>query len=187
MGRVKMIESADYGISYFNHLCEEAGVETYVPGQTYRLVAHTLYNRDFYSAVPGDDNRIEDALALRQEFRDIAGLPSSELDFPPSCLEVLLALAKRIENDIMGDESEIDRTQEWFFMILTNLGLDKYWDEAYSFAADYEMKEILEHFLDRKYGKDGKYCAFPCEIRSKKLEDVELWFQMQHYLDQKVL
>ena len=91
-----------------------------------------LYDIPFRYSHHLDKNRVDDAEQLRFEFlRDFD--ERAHFDSPISVLEVLVALAKRCEDNIMHDPDYGDRTHEWFWEMITNLGLDgmknRYFDE----------------------------------------------------------
>ena len=84
-------------------------------------------------------------------FRWSSGIPldmTSDEDIPASVFEVMVALAMRIEADIMHDTEYGDRTSLWFGHMIASLGLaecnDANYDEAY-------VSSVLERFMDRCY------------------------------------
>ena len=129
---------------------------------SYDKLFNKMFDTEFrYS--PIDKNRAFDGVYLRYVYADAEGmdekLAEKEFDiFPCSVLEALVALARRCEEDIMGDSNIYgDRTGQWFWEMLDNIGLTKYNDSNYD---DREVSDILDHFMDREYGPHGEYCAF---------------------------
>ena len=92
---------------------------------------------------------------------------------------MILGLAYRCE-DIMSDPAVGDRTVQWFWRMITNLGLggmtDNNFDEE---AAD----RIVERFLDRRYTHDGHGGLFVVPHAEEDLRDVSTWTQMLWYLN----
>jgi len=138
---------------------------------------------DFYWSVPNDGNRIEDGLKLRELFMQRHDF--FVLDFPCSVLEVLIGLALRME-DNLADPSKGDRTAEWFWEMIANLGLDQFHDQNYQEAGgDTNVGYILRTFMDRTYTRRGEGSLFPSSRRSgRNLQRVELWYQLMAYLEE---
>mgnify|MGYP003235589453 FL=1 len=93
---------------------------------------------------------------------------------------MILALAIRCEETIMDDPSIGDRTQQWFWGMITNLGLGSMTDSRFDRDA---ANDILERFLDREYEPDGKGGLFTVRNCDSDLRDVEIWYQMCWYLN----
>ena len=73
-----------------------------------------------------------------------------------------------------------DRTRQWFWEMLANLGLSTVTDERY----DREfVDEILQIFLDREYKPDGRGGLFVIKNCDRDLRDVEIWYQMCWHLN----
>ena len=51
----------------------------------------------------------------------------------------------------------------------------------------FEMDEILNIWLERRYDEDGKGNIFPLKDPIKDQKTVEIWYQMQSYLLEKNL
>ena len=147
----------------------------------HKLLGH-LYDKDFYWILPMDENRYEDGLALREVYLDgrdyVEGMSYRE----PSCsiLEMMIALAVRMENSIMEDEEEGDRTRLWFWYMVDCLGLSEFYDENYS---EGQVEDILDTFLERMYRPDGYGGLFYVERDDIDMTKVEIWYQMCYFLD----
>jgi len=151
-----------------------------------------LHQKIFRWFVHNDDNRCEDGIALRYEFINTLGLDENHLEvkyfLAGNCtvLELLVALAKRI-NDYMYDlNPNHDDTAKWFFEMLTNLRVIKFKGTSLSGMDEVEIDDILENFMDRTYDYYGTGSLFPIEKRPKKdMSTVEIWYQLMEYLNQK--
>ena len=140
-----------------------------------------LYSAEFFWVIPRDKNRASDGLDLRDRYERETGL-YADLYGPCNCLELFVALAIRCENELMYDPDFGDRTEQWFWMILENLGLDR--EDNLHFDFD-ETDDILYRFMNREYGIGGKYCAFPCKKSLSVLKKMELAYQMNYFLKEK--
>lgn len=150
-----------------------------------RKIITLLHNIEFRYSIPMDANREEDGIDLRYRFITEVGIPKnyqevySYLDGPCSVLEMMIALAIRCEESIMDDPDIGDRTSEWFWLMMKNLGLDYMSDRKF----DRDIaEEKISIFLDRKYKRNGEGGLFVVNGR-RDLRKVEIWYQMCWYLD----
>lgn len=150
-----------------------------------RKIITLLHNIEFRYSIPMDANREEDGIDLRYRFITEVGIPKNYqevyayLDGPCSVLEMMIALAIRCEESIMDDPDIGDRTSEWFWLMMKNLGLDYMSDRKF----DREIaEEKISIFLDRKYKRNGEGGLFVVNGR-RDLRKVEIWYQMCWYLD----
>lgn len=151
--------------------------------KSYRKLFNRLHNIEFYYIIEMDSNRAEDGINLRYRFcyekECNAAMIASYLDTQScSVLEMLIALAVRCEEHIMGDSDIGDRTSYWFWTMIANLNLDFMDDENYdSKYIDY----VIEKFMNREYKKNGEGGLFVVDNRD--LRSVEIWYQMCLYID----
>lgn len=169
---------------YFHWLRDQ--VEMTDSDYSYFFLAQALYSKKFYSIIPNDDNRAVDGVSLRQRFAEEAGRNAHEiLDGPCSVLEMLFALAERIDG-LMADINNTNKTVKWFWELLKNLGLNKFSDDVYyDLNGNDEIERILNVFLSRTYKRNGKGGLFPLSEHYKSIKDqrkVEIWYQMNQYL-----
>ena len=150
-----------------------------------RKIITLLHNTEFRYSIPMDANREEDGIDLRYRFITEVGIPKNYqevyayLDGPCSVLEMMIALAIRCEESIMDDPDIGDRTSEWFWLMMKNLGLDYMSDRKF----DRDIaEEKISIFLDRKYKRNGEGGLFVVNGR-RDLRKVEIWYQMCWYLD----
>ena len=162
---------------YFRWLCQIIRVDE----QTlyWMEVLRALSVTEFVVKLPKDDNRIGDAIELRREF-------GGYIRGPVSVLEVLIALARRGETEIMHDPDLGDRTSRWFWTMIFNLGLDEF---AYPGSLDdpkndLKFMKIMENFMERGYGRDGNGGIFLARARNIDMRRTELWDQMCYYFDE---
>jgi hypothetical protein len=144
--------------------------------ETYNNLFMDLYSRDFTWTIPGDANRAADGLKLRERlgFNDILQ------EKPCSILEMLVALANRIETDLMYNPEEGDRTAQWFWEMIVNMNLgsqsDRNYDPAY-------VNSCVEIFIRREYDADGGNGGiFVLDNPRNDLRKTEIWYQAMWYL-----
>ena len=152
-----------------------------VGGQRFRKLLIHLHNREFIFTIANDDNRADDGINLRYRFGyDILDHPREELGGPCSMFEMLLALAIRCEETIMDDPLYGDRTAQWFWRMIVNLGLGSMLDENY----DREYIDfVVDRFINHEYepnGKGGLFTVNNCEYDFRK---IEISFQLLRYLN----
>lgn len=151
--------------------------------EQYSKLLFALYSTDFYWIIPRDKNRALDGLDLRDHFEEETGM-SCDKSGPCSCFEMIFALAIRCENELMYmyDPDAGDQTERWFWMIIENLALD-YYDDPY-FDED-EVREILDRFMNRDYGSNLEFCAFPVSNDIPNYEKIELAYQLNYFIKEK--
>ena len=123
-----------------------------------------LYIKEYYYILEADKNRLTDGLKLRENYvfetRDL-----ERMDLPISVLEVLIALAQRISDDISGEND----TAFWFNEMLKNLGLID------GIITDDKIVSILDIWLERTFASDGHGSPFPLKHPRKNMRKCELW------------
>lgn len=168
--------------SYYHWLCDLAGVS--VDGCNYHLLLKELYNKKFYWSVPNDDNRAYEGKNLREKFCDEENLRFDFISFDDevSMLELILGLAYRCDW-ILSDNTNNITISEWFWKILSNVGLDLFDDsQFYEVGGALKIDNILDKIIKRTYSKTGEGGLFPLKRAKKDQRKVELWYQMCRYL-----
>lgn len=150
---------------------------------SYVKLMRYLDETEFRYSIKKDVNRALDGVSLRRRFaHDIRrdGIDNYYLDGPCSVLEMMLALAIRMEEDIMDDPSRGDRTGQWFWQMINNLGLGSMTDDRFD---EEEVRFAVNKLLDRYYDRDGAGGLFRVRGCKKDMRRVEIWVQMLWYLD----
>ncbi len=148
---------------------------------SFRELLRHLHDTEFIFTIPRDVNRAEDGINLRYRFScDKAGFEEMYLKGPCSVLEMMVALAIRCEIDIMDEPQIGDRTSQWFWGMIVNLGLGSMSDDRYDEAY---VTDVLERFLHRDYEADGRGGLFRIRNTDRDLRSVEIWYQLCWYLD----
>lgn len=151
----------------------------------YDMLLYHLYSTEFYYIIPMDANRAADGEDLRIRFAHEVGYTEHKvkeaISRPCSVLEMITALAIRIEAEIMGEIEIGDETSKWFWGMIVNLGLSDFTDA--NFNAD-EVDTIVYRFLERQYEKDGEGGLFYLNHCKRDIRKIEIWYQMCWYLDE---
>ena len=153
----------------------------------YRKLLMFLHSTEFVYSVPMDGNRADNGLDLRYKFacRHTASYGHSAdsifnaITGPCSVLEMMIALSIKCE-EFMDDPSIGDRTTQWFWGMVVNLGLGAMSDDR--FDSD-KVRHIVNCFLTRKYQPNGEGGLFTVRNTPRDLRQVEIWHQMCWYLD----
>lgn len=171
---------------YFEWLCGFVIGGVYTEKRTYDLLLQHLHQRSFTYTIALDGNRAADGEDLRYRFAEDCGCSDSEIAVSIdirccSILEMMVALAVRIEEHIMTNSKYGNRTSQWFWDMIRSLGL---WDMTDHNFDENRVDDILDHFLDRDYDPDGHGGLFTVPNPSKDMRGVEIWYQMCMYLDE---
>ena len=155
------------------------------PSVSYRKLLGYLNRVEFTYRIRRDADRAFDGMALRHRF----ALMREEYDYdmvmdflygPCTVFEMILALAIRCEEGIMSDPKYGDRTSQWFWKMIVNLGLGGMTDLLYD---KYAVEKIVGDFLERRYEPNGRGGLFVIKNTDQDLRKVEIWKQMMWYLD----
>ena len=166
---------------YFEWLCEVVDSKRFSKHVSYRKLLMHLHNIEFTWFIPYDDNRADDGIMLRRKYA-LARHDEELSDYisgPCSVLEMMAALAIRCEESIMDDTLFGNRTGQWFWGMIRNLGLSPMNDS--NFDAEF-VDDVIARFLNREYEPDGKGGLFTIKNCDHDLRTVEIWRQLSWYL-----
>ena len=175
---------------YFEWLCdiiEDSKDENiYLPDFVKML--RKLYETKFYWVIDRDISRAHDGLYMRIRFEEDTGVSRYELDdqLVEDCtvFEMLVALSRRLEYDLLRVLRYGDRTGKWFWMMIKNLGLDEC-DNYNYFSTDVE--DILEKFMNREYFEDGTEGALFHSFSGKaNFRTTEIWRQADIWIVENI-
>lgn len=175
----------DVSNEYFDWLSNLVCEKRYSKQVSYRKLLMYLHNTEFRYSIPRDQNRAEDGVDLRYQFALSQGYENSVdpildcLEGPCSVLETMIALSICCEN-IMDDPNVGNRTGQWFWGMVVNLGLGSMSDNNFDRRF---VDESIARFLDREYEPDGKGGLFRIRNCDCDLRTVEIWYQLCWYLD----
>lgn len=166
---------------YFQWLCRLIDMERWSKDMRYELLLAHLHNIEFTWIIQMDSNRADDGIQLRRRYalhHDDMSL-QGYLSGPCSVLEMLVALALRCEEWIMDDDQIGNRTGQWFWGMIHNLGLTPMIDK--DFDRDV-VDDVIARFLNREYAPDGRGGLFTVRNCIRDVRKVEIWTQLSWYL-----
>jgi hypothetical protein len=170
-----------------NYLCFLYDIVRDSNHEDYRILLDRLHSIPFRVVVDRDSNRLQDGVDLRLYFCKKCGLELesiNELDGECSVLEMMVALARRMENDILWDPDYGDRTPIWFWQMIDNLGLSSCTDENYDDETDDKVVHTIDILVSRHYFADGFGGLFPLKHATVDQRKVEIWYQMHAFLQE---
>ena len=169
---------------YFEWLSDLVCEKRYSKQVSYDLLLEHLHSTEFRYSIPNDYNRAHNGIALRYSFALSHGYDdeyvTDVLRGPCSVLEMMIAVAIYCEEHIMDDPRYGNRTGQWFWGMIVNLGLGAMIDRR--FDSQY-VDDVLNRFLDREYEPDGRGGLFTIHNSPRDLRDVEIFTQMCWHLD----
>ena len=168
---------------YFEWMFDLVCGDRYADGYSYSKLLTYLHSIEFTYIISRDADRAEDGIDLRDRYAyeaDITRFNKRSLG-PCSVLEMMIALAIRCEEQIMDDTAYGDRTAQWFWRMINNLGLGGMTDSRFD---DYYVEETIDIFLQRKYYINGQGGLFIVKHTDCNLQHVDIWTQMLWNLDE---
>lgn len=165
---------------YYVWLLYKAGIDDQVKDRYSKLLS-TLFNVAFIPSKDFDCNRVNDGIDLRSSFDMTSGTNVSSLlaSRPCSMLEMMVALACRVEHDIMYDGVE-DKTHIWFMKMLESLCLMDQYDE--NFSESY-VSGVLDVFNTCQYRPDGLGGLVFIPNYDGDMRELDIWSQMNIYVN----
>ena len=166
---------------YFEWMYDLVCNDMYAEDISYRKLLMHLHSTEFIFVLPMDENRAVDGVSLRYRFalwQDQEEL-AEYLDGPCTVLEMMVALALRCEENIMGDLEIGERTYQWFWNMITSLGLGSMSDARFNKR---QVNAAIDKFLYREYEPDGRGGLFTIKHTTRDLRDIEIWLQLNEYL-----
>lgn len=173
---------------YFNWMYNLVCNDHYYKKLSYRKLLTFLHDTEFVYILPMDENRAVDGVDFRFRFGYECGYTRDTIEQylgsrPCSILEMMIALAFRVEEHIMDDNSFGNRTGQWFWNMIVSLGLghmsDINFDEKY-------CEQIILRFLNREYKPNGDGGLFTIEGCKYDMRTVDIWCQCMWYLNEFV-
>lgn len=169
---------------YFNWLVKKVYPEG---NDAYYHLLRFLFERQFNFLMPNDGNRAEDGIDLRYRFGNAYSISDPEIcgvldQEPCSMLEMMVALALRVDEQIFDPQDDEDEATRFFVSMLGSLGLFKYSDEHFDIR---EVDRIIRRFENRTYERNGRGGLFYIQNCREDMRTLEIWYQMMLYLNQR--
>lgn len=147
---------------------------------SYKKLLSTLHNIEFKYFIDYDENRAADGIEMRWRYVCEGGNKAIlKWKEPCTVLEMILGLAYQMEY-IMDDPILDYKVGHWFWIMISNLELDRMTDSKFNKNEVYGRIFI---FLERKYEPNGEGNIIKIDNTDTDLRDVEIWWQMCWYLD----
>lgn len=150
---------------------------------SYKSLFSFLHNVEFIFSIENDLNRAMDGVDLRYRYSleiDDYSIMKILEDTPCSVLEMMVALAIRCEETIMDNTYYGDRTSQWFWAMMHNLGIDYMRDGRFN---EEIAEDVIFKFLHREYEPDGQGGLFYIRDCRDDLRNEEIWTQLCWYLE----
>ena len=158
-----------------------------IKGSYYTELLKELYDIPFN--VPRfdiDKSREVDGLNLRKEFSEATKYSFDIHERPCSFLEMLIAMAKKLDNDVLFETKYGDRTLDWFWMFIELLELSQATDDHWNYSWKKYVDSKCEIVKTRQYQRDGKGGMFYIPWREEDMRGESLWRQLMWYVDENV-
>lgn len=170
---------------YFEWMYDLVCGERFAESISYRRLLTFLHDVEFVYFIPYDENRAAEGIALRYRYCLVHDCKELEwcLTGPCSVLEMMLALAIRCEENIMDDPSMGDRTSQWFWNMITNMGLGGMYDTNFD---EQLVTDVVDRFLRREYEPDGRGGLFRVKDWDRDMRTAEIWHQLMAYINSMV-
>lgn len=174
--------------TYFQWLCDLVHCEK--KEKSYYKLLKIMFDTEFLVKNKNDINRMVDGCELKTDYFCECNIKEED-KFPGSCsiLEMIIGISKRMMFELArdGDDDE-SYFYHYFWEILDNLHLTWYDDKKMEWNPGQNtvrIEEILRILNERKYQKNGEGGMFPLRNPSKNQKRVEIWYQMQEYINEK--
>lgn len=147
-----------------------------------------LHNIEFTWSIERDENRAGDGMELRDNYNIPIEISHNEnllieefMNRSCSVLEMLIGLAIRVDDEFLGDPAE-PHPEEFFWEMIKNLELDNYPNRRFDY---YKIKNKIQKWLDRDFTRKGSGGLFPVYNDDRDQRDLEIWDQMNSYINEK--
>lgn len=186
-----MEDYSDFGFDsdvllYFEWLVKEFN------GFRYQKLLWRLFTLGFVNIEggPDDSSRAVEGLELRKIFveRPFNMANSCGRWDNVSFLEVLMALALKIDDKVMWEARYGDRHVDWFWMFIDNMGFSMATDEVWNREIEAFCEEKVEQIVYREYAEDGDGGIFQVDRRpdDANMRNVDLWRQAMWYFSENI-
>ena len=177
-------ETENFKNAYLSWIFREMRAEDY--GILFDMLYDTEFRWDREKA-PMDMNREADGRYLRNRFVNETGMepPAGYLDYPASFLEVVIALAFRVDDMIMYMPGNVEGAWTWFWEWMDNAGLSYYTDHnmlSGNQASFMMVSARVNAIMDRRFDPDGTGGFFPLSDPGSDQRREEMWSQANSYM-----
>lgn len=152
----------------------------------YSSLIETLTSIEFVWIHPRDEYRAMEGLSMRETFSyetDKFLDKSSGLTAKCTVFEMMVALSRKIERQLMMDVNKGDQSYRWFVEMFTNLGLADCTNANWKPDFENYIRESCKKFMYRDYKSNGVGGMFPLKSKSD-IKNEEIWVQCNAYLNE---
>ena len=176
----------DMTSQYFDWLYERVCGKWEPRSLSFHRLLPFLFNEPFCPPCEMDACRAEDGLNLRFRFAQESNIPYPKMlrNFGGagcSILEMMVALAIRIEEHIMEDASAGNRVGQWFWNMVVSLGMAAMDDARFD---ERRASFIIERFNHRDYQPNGAGGLFTLSHPTEDMRTLDIWYQLMGYLNE---
>lgn len=177
----------DIKLDYFLWICSLVIAENEFSNVSYDNLLMFLFSTPYHPEYENDVNREHDGYSFRYRyFPDARGYDydyvQENLDIGPcNMLEMLVAFSYRIEDDIMSDETQGNRTGQWFWSMIVSLGLGQMDDENFD---PIHCNYVMDRFMSHNYQPNGEGGLFTFNYNQEDMRLQPLWQQAMWYLNE---
>lgn len=152
------------------------------PYTTYHKLFRLLYMLEFRYIIPRDNDRYSDGINLRYRFTiDNKVSNMDRLEKPCSVLEMIAALAIRLEENILDNPAYGDRTSQWFWEMLWTMEISSKNDMIFD---EKEVISKVERFINREYQRNGKGGLFLVRHTDVDMRKLDIWSQAMEHINE---
>ena len=154
---------------------------------TFHKLLENLYITEFIPTMERDSNIAQHGIDFRYLFGELNEYSKNEIDKmsnelgPCNMLEMMVSLSWEIENHIMDDPDQGDRTGQWFWSMIVSLGLGSM-DDIHFNKRHFET--TMSEFMNREYDFCGHGGLFIVNYPYRDMVNVDIWTQAMWYLDE---
>lgn len=166
--------------NYLKYLIYEYGLDHF---PQYGKLFDILHHMEFVWFIDRDDNREDDGVRLRDDYKipyELLEYEDEFMDHWCSVLEMLIALAVRVEDEFIGDPND-EHPESFILEMLNNLELCIY--KGYGYRKE-DVIKIVDRWLNRRFKKDGYGSPFPVKYDPRDQRKMEIWDQMNSYISE---
>lgn len=163
--------------------------EDEIERERYSLLLDNLSHTIYCSLNPRDTNRIYDAIDFRYRFGAELNIPREIIDrelkdHDVSVLEVMISLSFYCYENVSqySLSCQMD-TSSWFKDMLKSLGLFNMNDQNFNYDI---FEERMKKFLKGDIYPNGRGGLFTVNNPTVDMRNLELWYQMNHYINEKI-
>lgn len=161
---------------YYHWLMDIVG---HAKAEAYSYLIRVLHDTPYTYISHSDSNRYYDGIDLRYRYGQYHEMSDPEvaasLDISPcSMLEMMVALALRLEEQFLTDPERGDRTALWFWNMIASLGLSGMTNSNFNRAY---IDKTIYSLLHRGYRPNGLGSLFMVPNNGSIVERFDIWEQ----------